>query len=153
MKSQFFLFSVIIILLSGCKDSKKNIAKTDETITHYSTSLIEYSKLEGYELLPNLTPSKMLTLKITSQEQFNKYFNSKQLTTIDFKDHFIIALIGTKSKTETSFKLESIKDKMNTLELKYCINELDNPLKKAIYPYSIILINKKYNKNIHYLMN
>lgn len=159
MRKSFFLLTLIGFLTVGCKKQEqiKGNDKDPDVITHYSSKPIDYLIANNYTLNNEFKTSKGLNLKITSQEQFDKYFKDIQETkvkTIDFKNYFVLAFIGITSKTETSFKVESIKDKNNKLEIKYCINEIKEPLKEAVYPYSIILIDKKFQtKDIHFVIH
>lgn len=151
-----------LITFFGCtKKTDKHTTDTAnvEEITTYTSELVQYDVAENYKLKVKETTTGMRNIRITTDEQFNAYFDYAQPTNttekqskIDFDKNFVLVMIGKDSNIETNFQIETIKNKNSKLEIKYCIAELDVPEAVEVQPIIILIIDKKYNKDTHFLL-
>ncbi|MDM1044607.1 hypothetical protein HX004_05960 [Myroides sp. 1354] len=158
---------ILLLLLMGisvafvqCKQDKKENSISEvvdnDHIKLYKVTAVPYEKKEGY-LLKNQPEKKGVRhVKITNQAQFATLFDPnkaiKEVGSIDFSKSFVLALVGIPSTLETDFSIISLKEKEDFIELTYCLEEEEKELAKAVYPYAILVIDKKYNKDIRFLI-
>lgn len=147
-------------MLVQCKHVKKEVREMDTTkeeeITLYKVSTVPYEKEEGYLLKKQEQKQGVRHVKITNEAQFATLFNPSQERLeskgIDFSKSFVLALVGIPSTLETAFSIVSLKDKEGFIELTYCLKEEEKALAQAVYPYAILVVDKKYNKDIRFLI-
>ncbi|MGS4344309.1 hypothetical protein ACKUSY_01665 [Myroides odoratus] len=150
----------VSFMLVQCKHVKKEVREMDTTkeeeITLYKVSTVPYEKEEGYLLKKQEQKQGVRHVKITNEAQFATLFNPSQERLeskgIDFSKSFVLALVGIPSTLETAFSIVSLKDKEGFIELTYCLKEEEKALAQAVYPYAILVVDKKYNKDIRFLI-
>lgn len=156
----YIVLASLSLTLVQCKKERKEVRRVDvmkqEEIKLYKVSPVPYEKNDGY-LLKKKTPKQGVRhVKITNQAQFAALFNPKQAlqesSAIDFSKSFVLALVGIPSTLETAFSIVSLKEKEDFIELTYCLQEEEKELAQAIYPYTILVVDKKYNKDIRFLI-
>ena len=147
-------------MLVQCKQATKEVREVDviheEEIKLYKVSTVPYEKEEGYLLKKLEQKQGVRHVKITNEAQFATLFNPSQerleSKRIDFSKSFVLALVGIPSTLETTFSIVSLKDKEGFIELTYCLKEEEKALAQAVYPYAILVVDKKYNKDIRFLI-
>lgn len=156
----YIVLASLSLTLVQCKQEHKEGRRVDvvkqEDIKLYKVSPIPYEKNEGY-LLKKQTPKQGVRhVKITNEAQFASLFNPNQAlqgsSAIDFSKSFVLALVGIPSTLETAFSIVSLKEKEDFIELTYCLQEEEKELAQAVYPYAILVVDKKYNKDIRFLI-
>ncbi|MGQ8868804.1 hypothetical protein [Myroides sp. TSA_177.3] len=158
---------ILYILLMGvsftlvqCKQEKKEdkVAEKiqNDEIKLYKVTTVPYEKNGGYVLKKQQPKQGVRHVKITNQAQFANLFDPNQTLVdqqnIDFSKSFVLALVGIPSTLETAFSIISLKEKEDFIELTYCLQEEEKELAQAIYPYTILVVDKKYNKDIRFLI-
>jgi len=150
----------VSLTLVQCKQEKKEgiIAEKSQQdeIKLYKVTTVPYEKNVGYVLKKQQPKQGVRHVKITSQAQFATLFDPNQTLldqqNIDFSKSFVLALVGIPSTLETDFSIVSLKEKEDFIELTYCLQEEEKELAQAIYPYTILVVDKKYNKDIRFLI-
>jgi|GEM_PF-3595927 len=158
-KTVYILMASLSLTLVQCKQEAKEVRHVDiakqEEIKLYKVSPVPYDKNEGYLLKKQLAKQGVRHMKITNQEQFFTLFDENKTVSnqsaIDFSKSFVLALVGIPSTLETAFSIVSLKDKDDFIELTYCLQEEEKELGQALYPYAILVVDKKYNKDIRFL--
>ncbi|WP_413512381.1 hypothetical protein [Myroides odoratus] len=156
----YFLMLGLSLVLVQCQGDKKQettaFAEQKDEIRLYKANEIPYEENKGYILKNQLHNNGVQHVKITSKAQFSTLFDPntalKELKEIDFSKSFVLALVGIPSKLETAFSIKSVKEKQDSIELMYCLEEEEIELTKAIYPYTILVLDKKFNKDVHFLI-
>lgn len=161
MKKRIILFSLILSsLLIGCDTTKK---KSDKQIEETGIEVLEtetdisYIKANRYFVNNTLENKQVEYLKLTCQKDFDKYFGPSPVmgkngepTKIDFKKSFVLAIVGQVTDKETTFEVTSLKEKQNTIELKYRIKQDVVSRDYAIHPFEMIVVDNIYDKDIHF---
>ncbi|WP_410879402.1 hypothetical protein [Myroides sp. DW712] len=156
----YIVLASLSLTLVQCKQERKegsqgNIVKQEE-IKLYKVSTIPYETNEGYSLKKQEPKQGVRHVKITNEAQFATLFNPSQERVeskgIDFSKSFVLALVGIPSTLETAFSIVSLKEKEDFIELTYCLQEEEKELAQAVYPYAILVVDKKYNKDIRFLI-
>lgn len=148
-------------LLVQCIGEKKEVIKVDniaqnDEIKLYKVTEVPFVENKNYALKDKEHPSGVQHVKITSKAHFDRLFDysntALEKEDIDFSKSFVLALVGLPSTLETSFFIRSLKEKEGFVELKYCIEEEEKALLQAVYPYAVLVVDKKYNKDIRFLI-
>lgn len=139
------------------KERVKNTPIEQEgTIKLYQSTEVPFQLNGNYVLKNKGHVVGVQHVKITSKAHFDRLFdrNTKQeeFQEVDFSKSFVLALVGLPSTLETSFKIVSIKEKGDVIELIYCLEEEEKELAQAVYPYAVLVVDKKFNKDIRFLI-
>lgn len=156
----YIVLASLSLTLVQCKQEHKEGRRVDvvkeEDIKLYKVSPVPYEKNEGYLLKKQAPKQGVRHVKITNEAQFASLFDPNQALqgsrTIDFSKSFVLALVGIPSTLETAFSIVSLKEKEDFIELTYCLQEEEKELAQAVYPYAILVVDKKYNKDIRFLI-
>lgn len=163
MKKRIMLFSLILsIVVISCDTSKKKADKAiedKEIETLDKETDISYIKANRYFVNNTINNKQVEYLKITNQKDLDKYFGlapvmgkNGEPTKIDFKQSFVLAIIGQETDKETTFDIVSLKGNQNSVELKYRIKQDVNLRDYTIHPFEMIVVDKAYNKDIHFII-
>ncbi|WP_158963573.1 hypothetical protein [Myroides fluvii] len=148
-------------LFVQCMGEKKERVKNtpieqEGTIKLYQSTEVPFQLNGNYVLKNKGHVVGVQHVKITSKAHFDRLFdrNTKQEESqeVDFSKSFVLALVGLPSTLETSFKIVSIKEKGDVIELIYCLEEEEKELAQAVYPYAVLVVDKKFNKDIRFLI-
>lgn len=148
-------------LLVQCMGEKKEVIKTDtveqtENIKLYKVTNVPFVVNKNYVLKSKEQNHGVQHVKITSKAHFDRVFDQKDkqqaIEEVDFSKSFVLALVGLPSKLETSFSINSLKEKDDFIELTYCVEEEEQELAQAVYPYAVVVVDKKFNKDIRFLI-
>lgn len=152
---------VLAMILGSCNtgnsnktEAKENIEVTDNAVS----GEVPYLEAKGYFVLNTVKNEKVESMRITSQDHFDKVFGVARTmgkdgepTSIDFKKSFVLALVGQPTEKETSFKIEQLKSEGENLELLYTILQMDEDRSYTIHPCVILVVDKKYEKDVRFL--
>lgn len=163
MKKRIMLFSLILSsLVISCDTTKKKADKAiedKEIETLDKETDISYIKANRYFVNNTIENKQVEYLKITTQKDLDQYFGLSPVmgkngepTKIDFKKSFVLAIIGQETDKETTFDIVSLKEKQNSVELKYRIKQDVNSRDYTIHPFEMIVVDNAYNKDIHFII-
>jgi len=113
---------------------------------------IPYELASNYFVRNDVDSSLYIKEKITSEEQFNRYFGmattmSSKPTPIDFDNYFVIALILPVRDNKTILDIDNLKMVNDKLTLVY--SEIVGERQSYdIHPFSILIVDKKYDKEL-----
>lgn len=161
MKKNIWMLAALMIMLGSCNtgnstktEIKENIELADNTVSED----VPYIEAKGFFVLNTVKNEKVESLRITSQDHFDKFFGVARTmgkdgepTTIDFKKSFVLALIGQPTEKETSFKIEKLNTQGDNLELIYSIKQEQEDRSYTIHPCLILVIDKKHEKDVRFL--
>ena len=149
-------------VMAQCSGEKKEVIKTapttqTEEIKLYKVIKVPYKENRDYALKQQVQKSKGVQhVKITTKAHFDRLFElvktKAQGEEVDFSKSFVLALVGIPSTLETSFSITSLKEKDDFIELLYCLEEEEKELTQAVYPFTILVVDKKFNKDIRFLI-
>ena len=162
MKRKNFCWIVLLsFMLVQCMGEKKEVIKantveqTDE-IKLYKVTAVPFVVNDQYVLKTQGSNQGVQHVKITSKAHFERLFDQKNknqvIEDVDFSKSFVLALVGLPSKLETSFSINSLKEKDDFIELTYCVEEEEHELAQAVYPFAVVVVDKKFNKDIRFLI-
>jgi|GEM_PF-1970640 len=139
MKTSFICILLCLILF-GCSKSEK----------------IEYKEATGY-FVRNDAVSGNMAEKITSQEQFDKYFGtaatmSQRPTAIDFSKEFVAAVILAETDKATKIRTDSLIWNGSKLDFYYSILTGEKQT-FTTRPVSILIIDRKYDAKLDVTVN
>ncbi len=162
MKRNNYIWIVALgVVLAQCTGEKKeviNTASVEQTdgIKLYTVTTVPFIENKNYVLKKEIKSNGVQHVKITTKAHFDRLFNQNKNSQIgeevDFSKSFVLALVGIPSTLETSFSITSLKEKDDFIELTYCLEEEENELAQAVYPYAILVVDKKFNKDIRFLI-
>lgn len=120
----------------------------DNKVLENNESEIPYDIANNYSLNPNSKVNRLKGLKITSQQEFDKYFVAgTDASPIDFSKQYAIAVIGKESKKSAIYNVNYLKLKGSGLEVSYDLEEGEKR-ERSEKPNLIILVDKKYQGDI-----
>jgi len=113
---------------------------------------IQYKEAEGYFVLNSVKNEGAYDKKITTKEEFDKYFGmaatmASSPTVIDFDKEFVAAYILPVSNMETKITVDSVVWTGKQAEMWLSI-ETGDSLSYSIRPFKMLLIDKKYDENV-----
>lgn len=163
MIKNILLLAVFTMILGSCNTNKNSKSVDNNTKIEKEERLreepIAYVEARGYFVLNTVKNEKVESLRITSQDHFDKFFGVARTmgkegepTVIDFKKSFVLALVGQPTDKETSFKIEKLTSVGDNLELVYEIEQLEEERSFTIHPCVILVIDKKYEKDVRFLL-
>lgn len=120
----------------------------NDKVLQNNESEIPYDIANDYTLKENINLNKLADYKITTQKEFDKYFQAgTNAIPIDFSEKYAIAVVGKKSKRSSFYNVNYLKIKGSGLEISYDLEEGEKQelSKQATL---IILVDKKYQGNI-----
>lgn len=160
MKKSILLLASSLLMITSCGKKNDQAIITDKQATaevKTEENIIPYTVAERY-FVKNSVESGLKTLKITSKEEFDKYFGAATVmgengtpTAIDFSNQFVIAIINAESNKTEDISLKSLTQVDNKLKVDYKITTQDDT-KSYISRLSLILIvDKKYDKEVEFV--
>jgi len=163
MKGLYYILILgFALTLVQCKSDKEQVSvdfastSMKDEIKVYKVAPVPYEENKGYVLKKQISKAGVRHVKITNQAQFTNLFDlnpaMKDEGEIDFSKSFVLALVGIPSKLETKFSILSLKEKEDFIELKYCLDEVEEELLQEIRPFSILIIDKAFDKDVRFLM-
>jgi len=140
MKNNFVYALIMCLVFAGCSKSNK----------------VEYKEAAGY-FVRNDVAGGTIVEKITSQEQFDKYFGmattmSQQPTAIDFSKEFVAAIILPQSNQANEIKIDSLVHNGSKLNLYYSVSGGNNQNYEP-RPLSILIIDRKHEGDLGIMAN
>jgi len=157
MKKNVWIVGAIAIVLLACNTQTDGKQKTvsEKTISADSIKEVSYETGKGY-FVKNTIEDKDLTLKITTQADFDKYFGTATVmgergkpTVIDFSKQFVLAVIAESSSKEKNITMPDIKSKDNGLHISYKIEEgIEQTFVSR--PVLLLLIDNAYNGDVKF---
>ena len=142
MKNIFILAFLSCIMLSGCTSTNRE--------------KVNYKEATGY-FVRNDVADGNLAEKITSQEQFDRYFGAgatmaQSPTPIDFSREFVAAVILSQTDRTTHARVDSLIRHNKNLDLYYSI-PTGARQSYTIRPASILVIDRKYDGKLNITVN
>jgi len=156
MKTIIFISVLIASLSTSCDTGKTDNTNTmvqEEKIL--SETDVPFTIAERY-FVNNTVENIDISLKITSKEDFDKYFgmaatmgNNGIPTPIDFSTQYVIAVIDKKSDNLVTILPESLISDNGTITFRYKTEEKEKQTftSRALL---ILIVNKDYNGNIEF---
>ncbi|MCC9044446.1 hypothetical protein LNQ81_17395 [Myroides sp. M-43] len=161
MIKNVLVIAMFAIVLGSCNTTKSekvdgvNDVEIKEEIKHES---VPYGIAKGYYVLNTVNNEKVESLRITSQDYFDRFFGMAAVmgkdgkpTEIDFKKSFVLALIGQPSEKDTTFDVATLVENGDALELTYMIKQEDETRSFTIHPCVILVVDKTYEKDVRFL--
>jgi hypothetical protein len=114
---------------------------------------VPYKLLRNYNLKPGVINKKVKKYKITSKQEFEKYFElssslrNEILEGIDFSNQYAIAVIGKATKKSVNYSIKHLRLKGSTIELSYNIDMGEKQEEKR-QPYLVLVVDKEYQGEI-----
>jgi hypothetical protein len=114
---------------------------------------IPFSIAANYSLKENANIKQFKNHKITSQKEFDKYFEvvsstqKEPITSIDFSKKYAIVVVGKATKKPTTYDVNYLKFKGSRIVLSYDIEEGEKQ-KDTQQPVLILVVDKKYQGDI-----
>lgn len=114
---------------------------------------ISYTLAERYFVRNDYPGGNFHMLKITTQEKFDSIFGKapimgSEVTAINFKKSFVIALIDNTSNLTESIDVKSLTEENEHLRLIYDIRQRSQPSSAYFRFCKILIIDKKYEKTV-----
>ncbi|MGG5507118.1 MULTISPECIES: hypothetical protein [unclassified Myroides] len=160
-KNYIWIMALAFVLVQCTEGKKKEMNKTapveqTEEIKLYKVTEVPFTENKNYKLKKEVKTNGVQHVKITTKAHFDRLFDSSKHTKlgeeVDFSTSFVLALVGIPSTLETSFSITSLKEKDDFIELTYCVEEEEKELAQAVYPCAILVVDKKFNKDIRFLI-
>jgi len=160
MKKVIFIVTIIAGLVVSCNT---NSNKTSERVTSENVELNDTQKAdvpfvtgENY-FVKNTVEDKDLTLKITSQEDFDRYFGSATTmnkegkpTLIDFSKQFVLAIIAESSRKEKTIVVQELKQSGSELTVSYKIEERDAERSFVSRSLLLLIVDNAYSGDVKF---
>lgn len=161
MRKNILVLVIIAITLGSCNTAKnEKVDNKDELEVNEQakTEDIPYTLAKGYYVLNTVKNEKVESLRITSADHFDRFFGMAAVmgedgkpTAIDFKKSFVLALVGQPSEKDTSFDIDKLTENGDALELIYTIKQVDEVRSFTTHPCVILVVDKKYEKDVRFL--
>lgn len=150
----------IVLFFANCKDihnkEQQNTVQTQGLFR--AANSVPFEQARGYFVVNTLDNKQVESLKITTQNEFDAYFGSAATmgksglpTKIDFDKQFVVAIIGQVTDKTTSFDVVSFKDKVQFVEFIFEVHTSDQTQSYSIHPYTMLVVDKKYDKDIRFI--
>ena len=114
---------------------------------------VPYKVLSSYNLKPDVNRKKINQYKITSEQEFARYFaksssqGNETSEGIDFSSQYAIVLIGKATKKLTDYSINHLQVKGSKIELSYHVEEGEKQAETQ-QPFVILAVDKKYQGEI-----
>ncbi len=125
----------------------------NDKVLENTDSEIPFSVADNYSLKEDANIKQLRDHKITSQKEFDKYFEvaatskNEEETSIDFSKQYAIVVVGKATKKSSVYDVNYLRIKGSQIELSYNIEEGEKQ-KNTQQPVLIILVDKKYQGDI-----
>lgn len=155
MKKTLFLLVSSVLFLSAC--TSKSIEKSEEKsqqIAEKRSTEVPFIEAKNYFVANTYKDEALPNPKITSQEEFNKYFgmaatmgeNGKP-TAIDFSKQYAIAVIGKTTDKATTLQINSLKKDGDSIVLNYSQTEGEKQSYK-MRPFLLIVVDHQHQGDV-----
>lgn len=159
MKAKILVLAMSATLFASCNSNKSN-NESDKQITPATNSIkaatdIPYIVAQHY-FIKNTVENKLLTLKITSKDEFNKYFGMAATmgkngtpTIIDFSHQYVLAVAGSNTDKETTISPVSLVQKDGAITFSYKWEE-GKKQSFDIRPVLLIVVENSYKEDVKF---
>lgn len=149
-----FVAGALILSVSACNSGSKtseNPSDTNQNI-EMGVSAIDFKTAENYFVKNTVTNT--VPAKITTQEEFDKYFgmattmgeNGKP-TAIDFSKEYVIVIDHIQTKNKTEMVLSGVEKKREDIIVNYTVNEGEDAGYET-RPFLMIIVDKNIEGNV-----
>lgn len=164
MKKSIFIAVSFFLMITSCGNKSNQALFADHQINTAMDNDNEQGKIpyivaQRY-FVKNTVDKGFKTLKITSKDEFDRYFGMAAVmdkdgkpTSIDFSQQYVIAIINNESNKDKNITLTSLTQDSNKIKLQYKII-VDDEVQAFTKRLALILvIDKKYDKEIEFDKN
>lgn len=152
------MFAIVLGSCNTAKNEKADGVNAIEVKEEAKSEAVPYTVANGYFILNTVKNEKVESLRITSQDHYDRFFGMATVmgkdgkpTEIDFKKSFVLALVGQLSEKDTTFEIAKLVDNGDTLELTYAIKQEDEVRTFTTHPCVILVVDKAYEKDVRFL--
>lgn len=152
------MFAIVLGSCNTAKNEKVDGVNAIETKEETKSEAVPYAIAKGYYVLNTVKNEKVESLRITSQDHFDRFFGMAAVmgkdgkpTEIDFKKSFVLALVGQPSEKDTTFEIAKLVENGDALELTYVIKQEDEVRTFTTHPCVILIVDKTYEKDVRFL--
>lgn len=155
---KIFILCMIGISIISCSHNQQSIApgSTDDNIL-ISSKHIPYTLASNYFVRNDFKINKTIKPYIDSLKEFELIFgvattmvDKSKPTSINFEEEIVIPIILDETNVGTTIKVKDIYLNGNTLKVRYVVKEFE-PITYVIQPSEVIIIKRKYLKNLNQL--
>lgn len=157
MKTTISILLLTLMFSVSCRNTNKNAASKEVNTTDTaSVAEVPYTVAERY-FVNNTVQDSILTRVITSRNDFDKYFGMAAVmgedgkpTPVDFSTQFVLAVINKESDREVKVTPLSLSVIGEKVKLKYKIQTGEEQQAFTSRVPLILIVNKKYQKDVDF---
>jgi hypothetical protein len=139
--------------LSACK-AKKNAETNRTEVSTSSETNVKITVANNTYVKKSYTEAGEQRMTITTQKEFDKIFGTRELkvddieaTEIDFKKHYVVALVGVMPAYETRFLYKTANASTEKIDVKYRVKvKEDKPA--AERPSIVVVVSKGFEGEV-----
>lgn len=159
MKTKILVLAMCTTIFAACSskksDTESNQISSVTTDSIKTTVDVPYEVAQNY-FLKNTIENKALTLKLVTEDAFNKYFGTAAImgkngtpTKIDFSKQYVIAVAGEQTDKETTLTPQSLLQKEGVITFTYIFKE-GKKQSFTIRPTLLIIVDNSYTGDVNF---